>query len=381
MKLLILAYEYPPIGGGTGQALERMLRAWPKDSGREIEIWTASPPKGVVRNYLEGVQYLEFGCAKKRLHYWRLREQLFLLWKIWRKTLGDDPFPDAVLVWGGWPLGILLLGALGEVPSLLALRGSDVPGFSGRTSGPFWRFLAKRVWKRAGLVTANSPALKRMAQLAAPRQAIEVIPNGIALPEESTFKEPKDSWTEENPLRILAVNRLVSRKRIDWILTAFSHLPPEFRARVYLTIAGDGPERYRLETMSRELNLQTRVNFLGEVPSEAMTHFYNASDLFVLASEAEGLSNALLEAMAHGLPCLCATATGFSDIDDATLRTDRPERIAQQIRLLMNDPERLTEYGDRSRTIAANYSWEGVAARYSTVLKLSIEEVKSNENP
>jgi len=72
--------------------------------------------------------------------------------------------------------------------------------------------------------------------------------------------------------------------------------------------------------------------------------------------------------MAHGLPCLCAAATGFSDIDDATLRADRPERIAQQLRLMMSDPEKTRALGLQCKRVAANYSWESVADRYWEIL-------------
>ena len=65
---------------------------------------------------------------------------------------------------------------------------------------------------------------------------------------------------------------------------------------------------------------------------------------------------------------LSATATGFTDIDDATIRTDRPERIAQQVRLAMSDPDNLIRAGIQCRRVAENYSWKSVADRYAEIV-------------
>jgi glycosyltransferase involved in cell wall biosynthesis len=368
MHLLILGYEYPPIGGGTGQALHRLLEHWPARDNWEIEVWTAAPPANHTRHRIEGILYREFACGKKDLHFWKSTEQALLLWKTWRRTLGDAPFPDAILVWGGWPLGVLLLGALGQVPSVFALRGSDVPGFNRRTSGGFWRFLSKAVWKRASALTANSPSLARLANQTQPRRKIHVIPNGVVMPLRA-LPEWEESPPVARPWQILSVNRLVPRKRVEWLIQALGHLAPDVREQVRVKIAGEGPERYRLETMARELNVHTLVQFLGEVPSEEMAELYRESDVFVLASEAEGLSNALLEAMAHGLPTLLSSPTGFSDIDSAVILCDRPEKIAQHLRLLFHDPRRHDTASAAAVSAASEYSWDQVARIYADLLR------------
>lgn len=372
MKVLILGYELPPIGGGTGQALLHLIEEWKTLPDVEIEVWTSAPPKGTSRTLPEGVRVREFWCGKKGLHFWRGIEQFLLLWRIWRETLGDEWNADVVLVWGGWPLGLLLLGRLGGFPSVAALRGSDVPGFNPRTSGWIWRVLARAVWNRASRLTANSPALAHLAMHTASGSEIEVIPNGVnrvVPPRSDASSSSEVQWPEDRPIRILAVNRLVRRKRVDWLIQAAVILPPEWRERIEIRIVGDGPEMVRLKTAAKELALEKQIRFLGEVPTCKMSDLYAEADLFVLASSAEGLSNALLEAMAAGLPCFHATSTGLEDVDEAIVTFRSHQSLSSKMLSLFEDPAWARRLGEEAARTAQKYNWRRAAERYDALLR------------
>ncbi len=374
MNLLILGYELPPIGGGTGRSLWHLLQAWPWDSGWEIDIWTAAPPVSVQHGFPSFVRVMEFSCLKRDLHYWRAHEMALLLWKTWRKSLDDSHYPDAVLVWGAWPLAPLLLSSLGDVPSILSLRGSDVPGFNPRTSGPLWRFLASSIWNRASVLTANSPALAKLAKKTARRIPIEVIPNGVVIPEGTTVRDlPADFMEGRRPFRILSVSRLIPRKRVEWLIEAVSVIPPNLRQILDVIIAGDGPERYRLEAMVQELDLVNRIHFSGAVSNDRLNQLYRDADLYAHTSMAEGLSNALLEAMATGLPCICAEPTGFADLDAAILPAESTGKLAQQLLAIMASPEAYSEFSLASLKAVSQYTWEPVANRYVELLNSLIK--------
>ena len=297
-----------------------------------------------------------------------------LLWKAWRKSLDDSPDPDAVLVWGAWPLAPLLWGRLGEIPSIIALRGSDVPGFNPRTSGTFWKCVAVPTWLRARLVTANSPSLARLARQNAPGISIEIIPNGVTLPLGAESRSMPVEFLEGcRPLRLLSASRLIPRKRVEWLIEALSVIPIDMRRLIEINIAGDGPERYRLETMVQELDLSAQVHFLSVVAPESMSGLYRQSDLFVHASMAEGLSNALLEAMAAGLPCLCAEPTGFPDLDGAVCAFENAGILARRIIEMMASPDVYVSFSQASLEAASHYSWESTAARYAGLLQTLIQ--------
>lgn len=372
-RLLILGYELPPIGGGTGHALAGLLRAWPAGSDWNIELWTASPPPPHNPVSLPGCTIRTFNCLKKDLHFWRSSESALLLWKTWRKTLGDTPFPDAVLVWGGWPLGVLLLSSLGQVPSVLALRGSDVPGFNPRTSGPFWSGLCRRVWDRAGSLTANSLGLAQLARKTARGRRIEIIPNGVDPRYLDIPLERPDPGASGQPFQILCVSRLIRRKRVEWLVEALAQIHPEIRRDIRLQIVGDGPEKTRLDTMVQELGLAPQITFSGVVPLENMPGLYGGTHLFVQPSQAEGMSNALLEAMASGLPCLVAESTGFADLDETLAGVDSPRSLANQILYLYEHPANRMKMGEQARQAASGYSWSDVACAYMRLLERAAE--------
>ncbi|MCA9417801.1 MAG: glycosyltransferase, partial [Candidatus Omnitrophica bacterium] len=338
--------------------------------------------------------------------------QFILLWRCWRETLGDSPPPDVVLVWGGWPLGLLLLGRIGRFPSVVALRGSDVPGFNARTSGGIWRMLAGKVWERASAVTANSPALAALAMRTAPDLQIEIIPNGVnffpvdlpspkaptppdtssVIPAEAGIQskeevspphgfpiesgmtqKPAVEWSSDRPIRILSVNRLIRRKRVEMLIQAVAQLPREWRDRVEVRIIGEGPEEHRLRVAVRELALQNQVEFLGEVPSSEMSNHYQGSDFFVLASSAEGLSNALLEAMAFGLPCFHATPTGFEEIDDVTVQFRSAQSLSKKLLHHLEHSRRAFLRGQACREVAQKQTWRRAAERYDALLRRTEE--------
>ena len=99
------------------------------------------------------------------------------------------------------------------------------------------------------------------------------------------------------------VGRLHPVKDVDTLLAAAARVP-----ELTLVVAGDGPERGRLEAEATRLGIGERVRFMGETSEVA--DLLRASDAFLLSTHGEGMSNALLEGMACGLPCLASRSVG-----------------------------------------------------------------------
>lgn len=108
---------------------------------------------------------------------------------------------------------------------------------------------------------------------------------------------------------ILYVGRLNPLKGIDILLAAWAKFVEETRPSACLLLVGDGSEQERYQQMCSDLQIKDTVKMVGV--QQNVREFYGAADLFVLPSRTEGLSNALVEAMACGLPCV-ATAVGGS---------------------------------------------------------------------
>ena len=214
---------------------------------------------------------------------------------------------DLCHCWGGWPSGLVGYRLRRRMPYIVALRGSDVPGYNERLR---WldplllQHVARRVWSQAARVVAVSRNLRDLALQTQPRAVIDVIPNGVDV---RRFT-PAD---HEHVKRLLFVGRLIERKGVHVLLEAFRGV----RAAIpdaELTIVGDGPERARLEAMAGELAL-SGVAFRGHLAGDDLPAAYRESAILVLPANAEAMPNVVLEAMAAGL-AIVTTPTGGSEV-------------------------------------------------------------------
>jgi glycosyltransferase involved in cell wall biosynthesis len=135
---------------------------------------------------------------------------------------------------------------------------------------------------------------------------------GVEVPETEISKLPAGRHSTE-PIRLLAVGRLHAVKDHAFLLRACDYLQAEgldFRCE----IAGEGPERCRLESLIRALELENRVKLLGHISPEHMDSSYRRADLVVLTSRSEGIPLVLMEAMARGNVVLAPAITGIPEL-------------------------------------------------------------------
>lgn len=170
-----------------------------------------------------------------------------------------------------------------------------------------WQFwVDSRLASRTDRLVANSQAVADFYRdRGFPPDRLAVIPNGIEVP-----ASPPDRHRVRAELGLSAdvpvvcyIGRLARQKRVQDLIWGFE-LMRAIRGNVVFLIAGDGPERGRLEESARGLGLEHHVRFLGhrsDVPDVLA-----ASDLFWLASDFEGMSNSLMEAMAAGKPVVAS---------------------------------------------------------------------------
>jgi glycosyltransferase involved in cell wall biosynthesis len=140
---------------------------------------------------------------------------------------------------------------------------------------------------------------------------------------------------------------------------------------LHALLVGDGPERAALEKQVQSLGLEARVTFAGSHAD--IRPFLEAADLFVLPSEAEGISNALLEAMSAGITCLATPVGGSSEVLDrgqcgVLLPLNDPFAWGQAFVELGNDLQRRELLGAAARQrILSHYDFSVVGAQYETL--------------
>ncbi|MFW9971988.1 MAG: glycosyltransferase [Candidatus Odinarchaeota archaeon] len=173
------------------------------------------------------------------------------------------------------------------------------------SSFKFLSFLDRITQNKVDLYLINSYSLFSYVNriLRVPISKIKVLPNGIDLENiyrnlDYEFNIKSELCLKEETIIIVSISRLHKQKNLPILIKTLQYLDDNF----ILIIVGDGPERIRLIKLTKELKLNHRVHFLGI--RFDIVNILNSSDIFILPSKIEGMSNALLEAMALKKICI-----------------------------------------------------------------------------
>lgn len=364
MRVLALNYEFPPIGGGGGSAHRNLIHQWAEMDDIELTLIAPSTETQLI-NINKRVQLRLYAFAKRDLRFWRRAEVLRYLWRhhqIVRAHLRERSY-DLIHAFFGFPTGLLAYRLCGEIPYIVSVRGSDVPGYNQRFGLDYvlLKPLLQRIYSNAASVVANSSGLKNLFEQAFPQLTAQVVPNGIDM------KLFQPAAHEPNaPPFIVSVGRMIPRKGFDVLLRACAKLKAkgvEFRCG----FIGDGPEEETLKALANELGIRERVQFLGGMSREQIAAFLPACDAFVLPSHAEGMANAALEAMACGLPLLLTDVGGSRELVDgngAIVASGDVDALTQHLYNWLTAPNLIEEMGRRSRERAQLFSWQSAAQQY-----------------
>ena len=258
-------------------------------------------------------------------------------------------YPDGVAA--------ILLGKVLGKPVVITARGTDVnyiPRFA------VARRMIQYAAKHAAGIIAVSQALKTaLVELGVRPESVTVLRNGVDLdlfrPVERTRERASLGLTGRT---LLSVGHLIERKGHDIVISALPRLP-DFS----LLIAGDGPERSRLQAHAQQLGVAHRVRFLGSVAHENLHKVYAVADALILASSREGWPNVLLEAMACGTPVIATSIWGNPEIVSRPeagilMQSRTPEAAADAVKILFGQlPDRAA-----TRRFAEQFSWDASSA-------------------
>lgn len=169
----------------------------------------------------------------------------------------------------------------------------------------------------------------------------------------------------EDEVVVLHVSRLVREKRLDTLTNALKQVPHR------VVIVGDGPDRAFAQ---REL---PNALFLGFRGGEGLAAAYASCDIFIFPSDSESFGNVTLEAMASGLACVCADATGSRSlvVEGETgflVHADNADGFARAVNRLAENPMLRQRMGEVGRSRALTFGWDETLARmlgyYSAIL-------------
>ena len=378
MKILLLNSEFPPIGGGAGNASANIARQL-VNLGHQVTVLTS---RFAQLPELENWQDVRINrIPSLRRHQDRsgwLEQVSFILVGILKVSRLVKKFqPDVALAFFGIPSGAIAwyVQKKFHIPYMISMRGGDIPGFRPydfalyhRLVGPFLRV----IWKNADSLVANSSGLRNLAIKFEPNAHIDLIPNGVELQD---YAGGDRDWM---PSRLLSVGRLVYQKGLDLTARALAALKD---LNWQWVIAGDGSYRQEMESLCKEMGISDKVTFTGWQTRDQLKELYFHANLFVFPSRHEGMPNAVLEAMASGLPVVASRIAGNEElvVDGETghlvASESIPELTSALRRLIPDDDQRRRMGAAGCIRVQNGYSWEKVAREYARQLSGMLEAV------
>jgi glycosyltransferase involved in cell wall biosynthesis len=168
---------------------------------------------------------------------------------------------------------------------------------------------------------------------------------------------------------------------VETVLRSFAETRRRFPGAV-LTVAGDGPQRTRLQKLAGELGIEKAVRFVGRVDNADMPALYADSDLVLNGSTVDNMPISLLEAFASGVPVVSTSAGGIPDIvqHDRTGVLVPPgdfQAMASATLSLLTDPQRATRLADAAVAEANRYAWSQVRSRWLDAYQRAVASAAS----
>jgi glycosyltransferase involved in cell wall biosynthesis len=377
MNIMLINYEYPPIGAGAATATWHIGQELAR-RGDAVTVVTGAFRQLRGERRQDGVTVFACPALRRAPDRSNLLEMLSFVIsaRVHLPAIVASQRTTACIVFFSLPcgpLGLFLKRRYG-IPYVVSLRGGDVPG-TDRSIEWIHRLLApvrRAVLKNSRAVVANSDGLRDLSQKHDPAP-VSVIPNGV----DTEFFHPLTPTTgrSSDVFRILFAGRFQEQKNLPLLLQSIREVRRNTKASLELHMVGDGPQRALLQARAQELGIADVVTWYGWLDKEKLRDVYRSCDCFVNPSRCEGMPNAVLEAMACGLAVIASRVAGNRDVveDGQTgLLTDTGDEsgLRNAIVRLIEDPELRMACALRARQAAvAHHSWESAARDYGALLR------------
>jgi glycosyltransferase involved in cell wall biosynthesis len=369
---IIISWFYPYIGGAERQAYQLATRL----SQRGVPVYVLTRRHRGLASFesLDSVPVHRLPAPGNRIVASAVFTLAALLWLAWNRNRWSvlhtfqllSPTTVAVLaksVLGGHVVARMACSSGGGT------RYGDVNHIR---EGPFVG-LRRRLLRRADVfIVLNDEGRRDLVDFELSDRSIQSIPNGVDAELFCPLSGPSVAEKRRSldlPLEgrfVVFVGRLHPAKGLDVLLNAWRQVVVDLTEAAYLIIIGEGELRSKLETQAGDL--APYVIFLGR--RDKVVDYLQVADVFALPSRAEGLSNALLEAMACGLPVV-ATAVGGApeviedNVNGRLVPLNDALALSNAISHFIQHPEQARQLGEMARrTIQQRYSIDAMVDRY-----------------
>jgi len=355
--------------------------------GNEVKVLTMHTPGASTHEYFDEIEVFRAKYLPEKLEV--LQKDASGIPEAWRRgflpKLATIPFllrfilliakqaKGSDIIHCNWSLSGLaayLSKFVHKTPYIITVQGSDV--FK-TINIPVVRNVIGLALRKASHIIALSNELKNATiRFGVPAERITVIPNGVNI---SQFPVgPKDGRKNQ----LLFVGSLIERKGVSYLIEAMSVLKASY-PDLQLIIVGEGKDRNVLEALTKQLDLDGNITFIGTQSQEHVSELMRESRLFILPSIEEGQGVVLVEALASGTPCIGSRVGGIPDVImpevGKVVDARDVQGLSEAIESFLFDDDLWKATSKNARIRAeTNYDWNSIAKKmikiYQSVISM-----------
>jgi glycosyltransferase involved in cell wall biosynthesis len=362
MNILMLSYEYPPLGGGGAKVVYGLANTL-AGAGHAVDVVTMGF-RGLPRRETAGsVTIHRVPCVRLRIDICSALEMLtyiisalFVLYRVLKEKRYDIIHTHFI-----YPDGIIscLIKATTKVPFIVTAHGSDVPGYNPdrfKMLHACFLWLWKHVVSSISVIVCPSESIRSLVLKSKPDANVALVPYGFTCNKFDPYR------TKEK--RILIVTRMFERKGVQYVLEALVGLDHGYE----VNIVGDGPYLDILKKRAGDLNVKARFMGFMDNNSNEFKDLYETSKLFIFTSEQENFPVVLLEAMSARMAIITTEGTGCQEVvGDTALLVPVCDAAAIRGALdrLINDDTLCGKLADAAhKRIKEYFNWDVVMKAY-----------------
>ena len=384
-RIALFTGAYNHIADGVSLTLNRLV-SYLESIGAEVLVFAPTvddPPVDHAGTLVPVPSISAPGRSEYRISMWLPRDERERL-RAFQPTLFHIATPDvlgrhALHLAGQWKVPVVASYHT-HFSSYLKYYGLDL------LEEPVWVYL-RRFYRKCRHVYVPSPSMAAVLREHGITAGLRLWERGVDLkqfaPSQRSMSWRRARGVEDDEVLVTFVSRLVWEKAPD----IFAEVVEELQQRGVphrSLIVGDGPARAELAEQLPD------TLFTGYLEGEALARAYASSDVFLFPSDTETFGNVTLEAMASGLPTVCADATGSRTLVEHgetgfLAPTGDANRFCDYVEHLVEDPALRRRMGRRALERARHYEWDAVMRRlvgyYDEVLGRSVPEEKNPSIP
>lgn len=384
-NVLIVTYEYPPLGGGGGVIIRDLAEELAQRI--HVTILTSGRP-GLPPDECRGnLRIVRVPVLLRTANAVASLPSLlsFFPSSLWTglRLMREEHFDlvhSSFAVPSG-PSGLLLARRAG-VPHVLTIHGGDIYDPTKTLSPhrtPLLKQTVRTILHRSTRVVANSVDTERRTREIYGLQDLDRIPLAVR-PLSVPPANRTDVGIADGQVALITIGRLVERKGLAQLIDALAEAAdPSMK----LIVLGEGPKREEWEAHARARGVADRIRWEGFVSDERKWGLLQAADLYVSTALHEGFGIGFVEGMVSGLPVVSYDCGGHTDFLTSEFSRLVPVNdvagFARELRSLCADGDLRARMGQAARTAAAEFGIEHYTQRYVNLYNACLREARQPE--